>query len=127
MKLVNMREWLDRPDALRILGVKAKTLNAYVSRGLIEARRHPELRYSLYRSEEVTALARRQGRSRKQAAIAAGFMAWGEPSVPTTISTVHRRRRIYRGVDAVALSLEAMLEEVARLFWDGGKAADCSG
>ena len=122
-----MQEWLNRPDALRILGVKAQTLYAYVSRGLIEARRHPELRHSLYRSEDVTALARRQGRSRKPAAIAAGSMAWGEPSVTTTISTVHRGRLIYRGVDAVALSLEAMLEEVARLFWDSGKAVDSSG
>ena len=48
-------------------------------------------------------------------------MAWGEPSVTTTISTLHRRRRIYRRVDAVALSREAMLEEVARLFWDDAK------
>jgi citrate synthase len=120
IKLINMQEWLDRPDALRILGVKPQTLYAYVSRGLIEARRHPDRRQSLYRSEDVKALASKQGRSRKLAAVAAGSMAWGEPSVTTTICTVHRGHLIYRGVDAVALSRDATLERTARLLWDTG-------
>lgn len=117
-----MQEWLDRTGALRILGVKAQTLYAYVSRGLIEARRDPEGRRSLYRSEDVAALDGRRGRSRKPSMIAAGSMAWGEPSVTTTICTVRRGRLIYRGVDAVALSREASLEATAALLWERGDA-----
>ena len=113
-----MQEWLERADALRILGVRAQTLYAYVSRGLVEARRHPDQRHSLYRCEDVTALAGRHRRSRRPAAIAAGCLAWGEPSVATTICTVRRGRLIYRGVDAVALSRDATLEETARLLWE---------
>jgi len=118
-----MQEWLDRADALRILGVKAQTLYAYVSRGLVEARRHPDLRHSLYRSEDVTALAGKKGRSRKPAAIAAGSMAWGEPSVTTTICTVHRGHLIYRGVDAVTFSRDATMEGTACLLWNSGDEA----
>ncbi|MCR0984969.1 citrate/2-methylcitrate synthase [Roseomonas populi] len=121
--LVNMQEWLDRADALRVLGVKAQTLYAYVSRGMIEARRDPGGRHSLYRSEDVAALTGKRQRSRKPSMIAEGSMAWGEPSVTTTICTVDRGRLIYRGADAVALSRDATLEEIADLLWessDGG-------
>lgn len=117
-----MQDWLERADALRILGVKAQTLYAYVSRGLIEARRHPDLRRSLYRSEDVAALARKQGRSRKPASIAAGSMSWGEPAVTTTICTVRHGRLIYRGFDAVTLSQHASLEATARILWDSDEA-----
>lgn len=117
-----MHEWLDRTHTLRLLGVKAQTLYAYVSRGLIEARRDPGGRHSLYRSEDVAALTGKQRRSRKPSMIAESSMAWGEPSVSTTICTVHRGRLIYRGSDAVALSRDATLESIAGLLWESGDA-----
>jgi citrate synthase len=115
--LINMKEWIDRAEALGLLGVKPQTLYAYVSRGLIEVRRVPDARRSLYRSEDVATLAGRRGRSRRPSAIAASSMAWGEPSIVTAISTVHRGRLIYRGLDAADFSRSATLEATARLLW----------
>jgi citrate synthase len=114
-----MNEWIDRAEALGALGVKPQTLYAYVSRGLIEVRRGSGARCSLYRGEDVTALAGRRNRSRKPSVIAAGSMAWGEPSIVTEISTVHRGRLIYRGLDAAELSRSATLEATAQLLWGG--------
>lgn len=120
--LINMTEWLDRAEALDALGIRAQTLYAYVSRGLIEARRAPGRRHSQYRAADVATLADRRGRSRASAAIAAGAMAWGEPSVVTAISTVHRGSLIYRGRDAVAFARDASLEATADLLWDSPEA-----
>jgi citrate synthase len=116
--LINMTEWLNRAEALSALGIRAQTLYAYVSRGLIEARRASGSRHSLYRAADIAALAGRRDRSRTSAAIAAGAMAWGEPSVVTAISTVHRGCLIYRGRDAVAFARRATLEAAADLLWD---------
>lgn len=112
-----MKDWIDRAEALSLLGVKPQTLYTYVSRGLIEVRREPNSRNSQYRAADVAALAGRRGRSRSPSAVAAGSMAWGEPSVATAISTIHRGRLIYRGLDAVDLSQHATLEAAARLLW----------
>ncbi|MGT2481134.1 hypothetical protein ACU4GR_25275 [Methylobacterium oryzae CBMB20] len=116
--LINMTDWLDRAEVLDALGIRAQTLYAYVSRGLIEARQAPGRRHSQYRASDVATLADRRGRSRASAAIAAGAMAWGEPSVVTAISTVHRGSLIYRGRDAVAFARHASLEAAADLLWD---------
>lgn len=113
-----MDEWLDRTEALALLNVKAQTLYAYASRGLIQVRPDPaQVQRSLYRAEDVVALGRRRMRSRKPAAIAASSMAWGEPSLRTGISTVLHGRLIYRGQDALRLAEGASLEQVAALLW----------
>ena len=114
-----MKEWIDRAEALALLGVKPQTLYAYVSRGQIEVRRETSgPRRSLYRADDVTQLARRAEGSRKPSAIAAGSMAWGEASIVTQISTVQRGRLIYRGEDAVRWCEAASLEATARLLWN---------
>ena len=120
-----MKEWIDRAEALALLGVKPQTLYAYVSRGRIEVRREAGgRRRSLYRAEDVVALARNAETSRKPSAIAAASMAWGEPSIVTRISTVQRGRLIYFGVDAASFSEDATLEDTARLLWDSEVAVE---
>lgn len=120
-----MRDWIDRTEALALLGVKPQTLYAYVSRGRIEVRRETVgARRSLYRAEDVAQLAQRANASRKPSAIAAGSMAWGEASIVTHISTVERGRLIYRGEDAARFSVGATLEDAARLLWDCEDAVD---
>jgi citrate synthase len=122
-----MTEWIDRAEALALLGVKPQTLYAYVSRGRIEARReNTGARRSLYLAEDVAQLARRAEASRKPSAIAAGSMAWGEASIITHISTVQRGRLIYRGEDAARFSASATLEDTARLLWDSEDEVDFS-
>ncbi|MBT2188765.1 citrate synthase [Sphingobium nicotianae] len=114
-----MSDWIGRAHAMTQLGVRAQTLYAYVSRGWIGARPDPaDPRRSLYAASDIDRLAARQKRPRKAGAIAAGAISWGEPSIPTRLSTIDRGRLIYRGEDAVALSATATLEEIAALLWE---------
>src|SRR5438067_10387782 len=100
-----MAAWLDRSSALARLGVRAQTLYAYVSRGRVAMRPDPgDPRRSLYSAADIDALATRRARGRRRSAIAASTIAWGEPAIATSISTVIHGRPIYRGEDAVALS-----------------------
>ena len=114
-----MQEWLSRDEALATLGVRPQTLYAYVSRGLIERRAEAiDPRRSEYRGDDILALTKRRARGRRTASIAASAMAWGEPVIPTRISTVTHGQLIFRGRRAVELADSATLEEVAALLWE---------
>ena len=121
--MINMPEsdWIDANEALRRLGVRAQTLYAYVSRGLIGAQADSaDPRRSRYRAADIAALARRKGRSRRAADVAAGAIAWGEPVLTSAITTVAGGRLYYRGRDAVLLAETETLESTARLLRGGG-------
>ncbi|SDA78304.1 citrate synthase [Mesorhizobium qingshengii] len=114
-----LSEWLSREEALERLKVRAQTLYAYVSRGRIGMRPDgADPRRSQYRADDIAALATRRARGRSPSAIAESAIAWGEPSIATSISTVLHGRLIYRGRDAVALSGHATLEETAAVLWE---------
>jgi citrate synthase len=111
--------WLTTAEALATLGVQQQTLYANVSRGRIRAKPDPkDPRRSLYNGEDVRRQARRRTGPRKVAAIAAETIAWGDPILPSAISTVAQGRLWYRGHDAVTLAETATLEEIASLLWD---------
>ncbi|MER8371235.1 citrate synthase [Mesorhizobium sp. M1406] len=113
-----MSEWLSREEALERLQVRAQTLYAYVSRGRIGMRPdRADPRRSQYRADDIAALATRRARGRSPSAIAESAIAWGEPSIVTSISTVSHGRLVYRGQDAAALSENATLEETAAVLW----------
>jgi citrate synthase len=115
-----MAEWIDAEQAMATLGVRAQTLYAYVSRGRVTAAAHPDdPRRSLYRASDVAALAARKVRGRRAADVAAEAIAWGEPVLPSAITTVTDGRLFYRGQDAVDLSRMHSLEQVARLLRGG--------
>lgn len=119
-----MQEWLSRDEALVTLGVQPQTLYAYVSRGLIERRADAaDPRRSEYRGDDILALTKRRARGRRTASIAASAMAWGEPVIPTRISTVAHGQLIFRGRRATELADHATLEEVAALLWEQPVAA----
>jgi len=114
-----MQEWLSREDALATLKVRPQTLYAYVSRGLIERRADAaDPRRSEYRGDDILALAKRRARGRRTASIAASAMAWGEPVIPTRISTVAHGQLIFRGRRVVDLADHASLEDIAALLWE---------
>ncbi|TCD06432.1 citrate synthase [Erythrobacteraceae bacterium CFH 75059] len=122
-----MKSWIDRNAALALLGVKAQTLYAYVSRGRI--RMEPDradARRSLYHAGDIDDLVRRRSRGRKAAAIAAGALSLGEPTIPTGISTSAKGRLFFKGQDAVALAQTAPLEHVASLLWEAAIPANLS-
>ncbi|TIW86328.1 MAG: citrate synthase, partial [Mesorhizobium sp.] len=113
-----MSEWLSREEALERLRVRPQTLYAYVSRGRIGMRPdRDDPRRSQYRADDIAALATRRARGRSPSAIAESAIAWGEPSIVTSVSTVWHGHLIYRGRDAAALSDHATLEETAGLLW----------
>jgi len=118
-------DWLDAEEVLARLGIRPQTLYAYVSRGRIQAAAHPrDPRRSLYRASDVAALAHKKARGRRAADVAAEAIAWGEPVLPSAITTVAGGRLWYRGRDAVGLADKGVsLESVARLLRGGHGAA----
>ena len=118
-----MREWMTREAALAELNVRPQTLYAYVSRGVIERQPDPvDPRRSQYRAEDILALTRRRARGRRTASIAQDALSWGEPVIPTAISTVVHGDLIFRGQRAVDLAERASLEDVAAILWETPKA-----
>jgi len=102
-----------------MLGVRPQTLYANVSRGKIRAQPDKaDSRRSLYHREDVLRMAKRSNGRRKVETVAAQAIEWGDPVLPSAISTVIDGRLWYRGLDAVALSGTASLEDVAALLWD---------
>ena len=111
--------WLTASEALSALGVQRQTLYANVSRGRIRAKPDPkDSRRSLYDGGDVKRLAGRRGGRRTVAAVAAETIGWGDPVLPSSVSTVVDGRLLYRGHDAVELSRSATLEDVASLLWE---------
>jgi citrate synthase len=101
------------------LGVRAETVYAYVSRGLLHSERSGSGRGSTFDREEVDALLDRGRRSRPELAAA---RTWRGPVVDTDLTLVEQGRLFFRGVDAVELAGSLGFEAVASWLWTG--AAD---
>ncbi|WP_437350993.1 citrate synthase [Neorhizobium petrolearium] len=123
MQSINMNTlWITAEQALALLGTKSQTLYANVSRGRIRAKPDPaDPRRSLYQADDVKRLAERHAGRRQSAAVAAEAIRWGDPVLPTSISTISDGKLFYRGRDAVELAGHATLEEIAALLWDTGE------
>lgn len=113
-----MPQWITREDALDRLGIRAQTLYAYVSRGLIGVRPDPDdPRRSQYNADDIMAQGARARRSRATRSMAAAdAIAWGEPVLETAISAVAHGRLFYRGRDAVKLSAASTFDDVTGLL-----------
>jgi len=110
--------WLERDAALHKLSVKAQTLYAYVSRGQVTARTHPnDPRASLYSEADIDRLVKRRRRGRSRSEIASAAIAWGDPVMETAITTVRNGRLVYRGQDAIQFAETATVEDTAALLW----------
>ena len=110
--------WLTASEALAELGTRLQTLYANVSRGRVRAKPDPaDSRRSLYNAADVRRLATRHAGRRKSEALAEETIRWGDPILPSAISTVHRGRLYYRGRDVALLSDDAALETIASLLW----------
>ena len=111
--------WMTSEQALAALGTKPQSLYASVSRGRIRARPDPaDARKSLYDQEDIERLARRAAGRRAHQSIAADAIRWGDPVLPTSISTIVGGALYYRGRGAIALAAHASLEQVASLLWE---------
>lgn len=115
-----MTDWLDADQVRERLGIRPQTLYAYVSRGRIAATAHPhDPRRSLYRASDVVALAQKKARGRRAADVATGAIAWGEPVLPSAITTIAGGRLWYRGEDAVVLAKTLTFEAAAKALRGG--------
>ena len=122
-----MASWMSMNEACALLGVRAQTVYAYVSRGKIEVMTDPaDTRKSLYRAEDVAALARRKEAGRKHETLAANTLFGAEPSIPTALTAFFRGRPYFRGQDVIELARSASLEEAAQLLWGAEQAVDFS-
>ncbi|MFD3616115.1 citrate synthase [Streptomyces sp. NPDC058676] len=105
---------LSTKEAAELLGVKAETVYAYVSRGQLTSRRVPGGRGSTFDAKEVEALARR---NRREGGGSSG--SGGELSVRTQLTLIDTDRYYFRGVDATELAARHSYEEVAEWLWTG--------
>lgn len=114
------RAYLTAEEARRELGVAAQTLYAYVSRGLIRSEPGPDGRRTRrYHAEDVRRLKERNAARRDPDAAAGGALRWGAPVLDSALALITDGRIHYRGEDAVALSRERTVEDVAALLWTG--------
>lgn len=111
--------WMTTAEALRTLNVRAQTLYANVSRGKIRAKPDTaDPRRSLYHRGDVLRMAERSNGRRKVETVAARTIEWGDPVLPSAVSTVVDGRLWYRGRDAVELAASKSFEEVAGILWN---------
>ena len=124
IKLINMKNsaeplYLTAREASAELAISPATLYAYVSRGLIRSEPEPDSRARRYRADDVRALKNRRAPPPEQR----GTRLENElPILDSAISTITDAGPIYRGVNAVALSQTATLEQTATLLWDANGA-----
>ena len=111
--LLTARQAADR------LGIKLDTLYAYVSRGRLESVSLPGSRERRYRVVDVEALlAARDGEKAARSNEPEALM----PVIGSSICQIENGRLFYRGKDAIRLSEEATLEDVATLLWRAEEA-----
>src|SRR6478752_710648 len=107
---------LSAAEAATLLGVKAQTLYAYASRGLV--RRVGSGKRRRYLLEDLQRLQTRQRARSGHGPVAAAALSFGEPVLDTSITAIDERGPLYRGRSAVELGLAgARFEAVAELLW----------
>jgi citrate synthase len=114
------QQYVTAEEAAANLGIRRATLYAYVSRGLIRSEAAGDgSRRHRYAAADVEALRQRRDQQRNPSAVVEGALDWGAPVLESSITLIDDGRFYYRGHDAMALALEASLEEVAGLIWTG--------
>jgi citrate synthase len=107
-------------QAMQMLGVRAQTLYAYVSRGWIRSIRQPGRRDRLYLREDIERMGSRSLARAGHGPVAASAMHHGEPIIPTSITEITPHGPRYRGHLAVDLARRRVpFESVAELLWSG--------
>jgi citrate synthase len=117
---VSATRYLTAGEAAGELGVSLKTLYAYVSRGLIRSEAvGGKRRNRRYRAEDVRKLKERTEQRRDPTRVTESALDWGTPVMESAITLITGGRIYYRGRDAVTLSEDHSLEQVAELIWTG--------
>jgi citrate synthase len=111
-------EFLDSRRAAAFLGVQARTLYAYASRGLVARVRAG--RRSRYSRADLERLKARHDARAGHGPVAGAALHWGEPVLATRISAVEPDGPYYRGYSASELARRGTpFPEVCELLWTG--------
>ncbi len=114
------RDYASAAEAMQMLGVRAQTLYAYVSRGWIHSIAQKGLKDKLYLRDDLTRVGMRSMARSGHGAVAASAMNWGEPIFPTSITEITAEGPRYRGHLAADLVRSGVpFEAVAELLWTG--------
>jgi len=118
--------FLTAKEACRLLDVKAATLYAYVSRGLLRTSKGRGPRgEKLYPREDIERLAKRRDARRGHAAVAGAALAWGEPVLDSSITAIGAEGPRYRGYLATDLARAGHpFESVVHLLREGALPPD---
>ena len=112
--------WLDAAASASLLGVKRRTLYAYVSRGLVRSRPAPRGPGRRYARDALARLATRSAARRGHGPVAAGALRWGDTVIARAVATLSAAGPLYRGIAATELaSAGASFEDVAELLLTG--------
>ncbi len=115
---MSVTRYLTAREAAGELGISLKTLYAYVSRGLIRSEAvGGKRRNRRYRAEDVRKLKERKEQRRDPTRATENALDWGTPVMESAITLITEGRMYYRGRDAVAISEDHSLEQVAELIW----------
>lgn len=111
---------LTAAEACALLGIKAQTLYAYVSRGLLRAETHPGHTGKLYARDDLEALLARSRARSGHGPTAASAMRWGDPILDSAITCIQGGQIHYRGYALRELLRKGLnFEQVAELLWSG--------
>jgi citrate synthase len=111
---------LTAAEACALLGIKAQTLYAYVSRGLLRAETHPGRTGKLYARDDLETLLARSRARAGHGPTAASAMRWGDPILDSAITCIQGGQIYYRGYSQRELLRKNMsFEQVAELLWSG--------
>lgn len=111
---------LTAAEACALLGIKAQTLYAYVSRGLLRAESHPGRPSKLYARDDIDALLARSRARAGQGPMTTSAMRWGDPLLDSAITCIQAGEIYYRGYSLRDfLRQGASFEQVAELLWSG--------
>ncbi len=114
---MNETDWIDAKSACTVLGVKAQTLYAYISRHQIKVKADPlDARQSLYSRRDIETLFKQKRRPRARTDVAKAAIRWGDPVMPTSISEVRGGTIWFRGHSIEDCAEEMTLEQVAALL-----------
>jgi citrate synthase len=116
----NLRDYVSAAEAMEMLHVRAQTLYAYVSRGLIHSVAQKGVKDKLYLRDDINRVGKRTLARSGHGAVAASAMDWGEPIFPTSITEITPEGPRYRGHLASELVAAGVsFESVAQLLWTG--------
>lgn len=119
---------LSAQEAADDLGVNLATLYAYVSRGMIRSEAVVgSKRNRRYNAEDIQRLRIRKEQRRNPEKITETALHFGAPLLDSAITLIADGKLYYRGMDAILLARNHMIEQVAALIWLGDLDAEIPG